>query len=409
MAGVEVRGIDDDELSEFIRAEAPAWGHRVTDVGIDQQRAILEPDRVTVCVDDGRFVGGAAILTRKLTVPGERQLPMAAVTWVFVHPTHRRQGLMRRLLVGQLEGLRDGGEPIAALGASQSQLYRRFGYGVGSFVAFVEIDTAHRAWAVPVVATGRLEMAEAGVALGLVPDLYDRIRRVRNGMRDRHAGEWAAHYRHATDDRGGAGPTFFVLHHSDGELDGFLSYRVAERWSPAGLPEHELRIQELVSAGYDAYVALWRYCLELDLAARVRAGRRPVDEPLSHLLADHRRLRQVVSDDLHVRIVDVPRALAGRAYSCDGAVVLEVADPLCPWVAGRYRLESEAGGSSCAPVGGAPDLRLDAAALGSILLGDVSVEALWRARLVEEVTPGAVRRATAMFTWSPRPWLPDMF
>jgi arginine deiminase len=49
------------------------------------------------------------------------------------------------------------------------------------------------------------------------------------------------------------------------------------------------------------------------------------------------------------------------------------------------------------------------AALGSVMLGDVSVEALWRARLVEELTPGAVRRATAMFAWSPRPWLPDMF
>jgi predicted acetyltransferase len=188
-----------------------------------------------------------------------------------------------------------------------------------------------------------------------------------------------------------------------------LSYRLAERWSQAGLPEYELRIQELVSAGREAYAALWRYCLEFDLAARVTSARRPVDEPLIHLLADHRRLRQVVSDDLHIRIVDVPRALAGRSYSCDGAIVLEVADPLCPWVAGRYRLKTEAGAATCVPVTGTPDVRLDAAALVSVMLGDVSGEALWRARLVEELTPGALRRATAMFAWSPRPWLRDMF
>ncbi|MEA2672248.1 MAG: hypothetical protein QOG45_2468 [Chloroflexota bacterium] len=406
---VELRGIDAGELAEFVRAEAPAWGNRITDADIAREASILEPDRVTACVDDGHVVGGAAILTRQLTVPGERQLPMAAVTWVFVHPTHRRRGLMRRLITGQLEGLRDGGEPIAALGATQSQLYRRFGYGVASFVAAVEIDTAHRGWAVPPVAGGHLEMAEPGDALGVVPGLYDRVRRLGNGMRDRHPAEWAAHYRHATEERDGAGPTFFVLHRTDGDLDGFLSYRVAERWSRAGLAEYELRIQELVSAGHGAYAALWRFCLEFDLAARVTSARRPVDEPLVHLLADHRRLRQVVSDDLHVRIVDVPRALAGRAYSCDGAIVLEVADPLCPWVAGRYRLEGEAGGATCVPVSGAPDLRLDAAALGSVMLGGVSVEALWRARLVEELTPGALRRATAMFAWSPRPWLPDMF
>ncbi len=406
---IELRGIDAGELPEFIRAKTPAWGHRVTDADVARESAILEPDRTTVCVDGGRFVGGATILTRQLTVPGERLLPMAAVTWVFVHPTHRRQGLMRRLLTGQLEGLREGGEAIAALGASQSQLYRRFGYGVASFIAEVEIETARAAWAVPPVAAGRVEMAEHGDALDAVPDLYDRVRRLRNGMRDRHPAEWAAHYRHAAEDRDGAGPIFFVLHRTDGELDGFLSYRVAERWSPSGLPEHDLRIHELVSAGHDAHVALWRHCLEFDLAARVTAARQPVDEPLRHLLADHRRLRQVVSDDLHVRIVDVPRALAARAYSCDGAVVLEVTDPVCPWVAGRYRLESEAGAATCAPVGGLPDLRLDAGALGSVLLGDVTVDALWRARLVEEVTPGAVRRATAMLAWSPRPWLPDMF
>ncbi|HEY0409768.1 MAG TPA: sterol carrier protein domain-containing protein, partial [Candidatus Dormibacteraeota bacterium] len=300
-------------------------------------------------------------------------------------------------------------EPIAALGATQSQLYRRFGYGVASFIAAVEIDTAHSGWAVPPVAAGRLEMAEPGVALGVVPDLYDSVRRLGNGMRDRHAAEWASDYRHAAEERGGAGPTFFVLHRTGGDLDGFLSYRVAERWSHAGLPEYELRIQELVSAGHEAYAALWRYCLEFDLAARVTSARRPVDEPLIHLLADHRRLRQVVSDDLFVRVVDVPRALAGRTYSCDGSILLEVADPLCPWVAGRYRLESEAGAATCAPASGLPDLRLDAAALGSALLGDVSIEALWRARLVDEVTPGALRRATAMFAWSPRPWLPDMF
>jgi|HubBroStandDraft_6_1064221.scaffolds.fasta_scaffold413547_2 hypothetical protein len=84
---VELRGIDAGELAEFIRAETPAWGNRVTDAGLAHHAAILEPERVTVCVDGGRFVGGAAILTRQLTVPGERQLPMAAVTWV-IRPPH---------------------------------------------------------------------------------------------------------------------------------------------------------------------------------------------------------------------------------------------------------------------------------------------------------------------------------
>jgi hypothetical protein len=37
------------------------------------------------------------------------------------------------------------------------------------------------------------------------------------------------------------------------------------------------------------------------------------------------------------------------------------------------------------------------------------VAALHRAGIVEELTDGAVRRASAMFSWSPRPWLNHLF
>jgi hypothetical protein len=37
------------------------------------------------------------------------------------------------------------------------------------------------------------------------------------------------------------------------------------------------------------------------------------------------------------------------------------------------------------------------------------VERLWRAGLVAEHNPGAVRRATTMFSWAPRPWTGYVF
>jgi hypothetical protein len=52
---------------------------------------------------------------------------------------------------------------------------------------------------------------------------------------------------------------------------------------------------------------------------------------------------------------------------------------------------------------------IDAASLASLLLGDTSLAALHRAGLVEESHPGAVPRASAMFSRAPRPWLNHMF
>src|SRR2546428_10353214 len=47
-------------------------------------------------------------------------------------------------------------------------------------------------------------------------------------------------------------------------------------------------------------------------------------------LADPRRARPQLNDNLWVRIVDLPRALAERRYSCPEDMVLEVRDEILP-------------------------------------------------------------------------------
>jgi hypothetical protein len=86
-----------------------------------------------------------------------------------------------------------------------------------------------------------------------------------------------------------------------------------------------------------------------------------------------------------------------------------VRDETCPDIAGRYRVEGGLDGATAATTDAAPDLVLDAASLGAVVLGDTSLAALHRAGLVEESHPGAVPRASAMFSWSPRPWLNHIF
>ena len=74
----------------------------------------------------------------------------------------------------------------------------------------------------------------------------------------------------------------------------------------------------------EAYAALWRHLLDVDLIARVTAERRPLDEPLRFLLADSRQPKTTVADGIWLRLVDVQAALAGRRYAREGRLLLQV-------------------------------------------------------------------------------------
>ena len=146
-----------------------------------------------------------------------------------------------------------------------------------------------------------------------------------------------------------------------------------------------------------------------------RLPRRPVDDPLLYQLADPRRTRPKLNDNLWVRIVDLPRALAGRRYSCPVDVVLEVRDEILPANAGRWRLSTTTaapgGGlaASCVPASSPADLALDVTELGAAYLGGTRLGALAGSGLVAELRPGATRQLSAALTWDPAPWCPMVF
>jgi predicted acetyltransferase len=131
----------------------------------------------------------------------------------------------------------------------------------------------------------------------------------------------------------------------------------------------------------------------------------PPDHPLFFLLAEPRRARFRMSDGLWVRLVDVGAALSGRAYLGDGSVVFDVRDSFCPWNEGRWKLDGGVAARTDAPA----DIALDVASLGATYLGAVSFTQLRDALRLEELTPGAVARADAIFAWRPLPWCPEIF
>jgi predicted acetyltransferase len=371
----------------------------------------FEFDRSLVAFDGAEPVGVAGAYSFQLSVPGGETLPAAGVTWVAVLPTHRRRGVLTSLMRRQLADVRDRGEPVAVLWASEAGIYSRYGYGRASWQLSFTVRRGEGALAstAPDARDVRLRMAEPSAVLAEMAKIYQTIMPSRPGFVARHDVWWQRLIQDPAEERHGAGPLRCVLAEQQGEPRGYALYSGLDRWdNPAMLPDAVIMVRELMAATPAAGAALWADLLGRDLAGEVGVQRRPVDDPLLYQLADPRRTRPQLSDALWVRIIDVPAALAGRRYSCPVDVVLEVRDELIPSNAGVWRLTAD-GDARCVPAGSAPDVVLDVTELGAAYLGGIRLGALAHAGLVTELRPGAVRRLSAAMAWDPAPWCPVIF
>jgi predicted acetyltransferase len=395
---------------DFPKASALLFGlfHRAIDQETqDLDRLVWEADRTLVVTDGEEVVGHTFAAARDLSVPGA-VLPAAHVTGVGVAPTHRRRGILTRLMQRQLRDLRDAGrEPLAVLWASEARIYPRFGYGLASTRLELTIDP--REVKLPAAtAGGRLR---AGAPADLLPELtkvYDTLRPDRPGWSSRDDTWWAQVLADHPGNREGATERRVVVHEGEGGVDGYALWRSKAGWTETG-PNGEVRVSEIAAADPVAYAALWRFLLGIDLARRVTYEFAAVDDPLLHLASDPRQLGTHFSDGLWARVVDLPAALAARRYASEVDVVFEVSDPLLSENAGRWRLAGGPGGATCERTDAAPDLAADITDLGAAYLGGTSLAALARAGRVRELRPGTLNPASTAFGWHRLPAAPEVF
>ena len=117
------------------------------------------------------------------------------------------------------------------------------------------------------------------------------------------------------------------------------------------------------------------------------------------------RLRELDHCQVVCNIPELEAALAARRYSVADRLVLGITGP------GGVRvvaLDGGPDGAECGPTDAAPDVVADAAVLGACLLGGSRWADLAAAGRVT-ATPEALRRADAMFAWSPAPAMLSSF
>ncbi len=399
---LELRTITDGEIEEFRAALMTTFGDDADDAdpnGAGRFRALIPPGRAWVVRDGGQVVATAASFTHELVIPGGT-MAMAGLTMVTVRPTHRRRGLLRRLVDRHLADARDHGEAVSGLWASEAAIYGRFGYGVATFVDALEADLGGLE-----VAAGReldavtwLDEPGARVAL---PPIYARATADRPGAFVRSDAWWRERrFLEAPFSRAGASRRRHVAARRGDELTGYVAFRQRSKWDDA-VAAGTVEVLELVAQDARAEATLWRFLAGIDLFPRVSWGLAPVDGLLPWLIADARRVRRRRSDGMWLRLDDVAVALAARAYADDGALVLDVEGT-------RVRLEAAGGVAACAPSTATADLTVDRAGLGSLFLGAVTATTLARAGRAHG-RAAAVARADRLFAWPVDAWCPEVF
>jgi predicted acetyltransferase len=365
---------------------------------------VLPLERMLAAFDDGRIVGGAGGFPFELSVPGG-SVPCAGTSVVGVSPTHRRRGVLRAMMRAHLDQTHELGRPLAALWASEETIYGRYGYGVAGYGGEIEVPRERVAFAAPLERRGAVRIVEKEEASSTFPALYEQFRLQRPGAFSRTQEWWGLRtLEDQPDRRHGGGPKRFALLELDGEPAAYAIYRHHMGWE-AGTTTGKVQVIEAIGRDPQSTAELWRYLLDIDWVAKIASALVPPDHPLFFLLAEPRRMRYRMGDAVWVRLVDVGAALSARAYPEDGELVFEVRDAFCSWNDGRWRLVD----GKAQRTDAAPNLRCDVAVLGSIYLGGVKLAALAQAKLVEELTPGAILRADGIFRHGLHPWCLEIF
>ncbi len=368
--------------------------------------SLLPRERMHAVFDDGHVVAGAGAYGLELTLPGG-PTPCAGVTVVGVLPSHRRRGLLRRMMEMQLRDVRERGEPIAALWASEETIYGRFGYGLASLSINLGIRRRNVRIRSELPQEGAVRLVENDEALRVLPSLYDRIRKRSPGFVSRSRGWWETRtLGDRPENRRGAGPLVRALYERDGRAAGWALYRIAQEGTTFEEWKKTVRVVELQGTDDAARRELWRFLLGIDWTDDVTIEGLAVDDSVLLLVDRPNELRPRVFDGLWVRPVDVGGALAARGVARDGRVTLEVtADPHFPDNVGTWTVE----GDRVRRTSRRPDVRLDVQGLGMTMLGGFTFAELARAGRVEEAARGGLARADALFRAERAPWCPEIF
>ncbi|WP_269048473.1 GNAT family N-acetyltransferase [Paenarthrobacter sp. Z7-10] len=334
---------------------------------------------------------------KTLNVGNGTLLPAHLITAVTVRGTHRRRGILRKVIGTDLRQAQADGVAVAALTASEATIYGRFGFGPATHYRSIQVDSGPKFSLKGSTKSGMVDIADPQVLKDLEPELFEQLHATTFGSIGRQdayrylaSGAWT--YDHPEPDKNVRAA---VHYGADGVLDGYVAYKFTG-WdkTPA-----TVAVRDLLATTPQAYLALWGYLGSIDLVERVSWKRAPMDDPLEWALTDKRGYEvKGVEDHLWLRILDVAAALGARYYWTDGSITLKVNDPLS-LAQGVYRLDVAKGSGTVTGLEepAQAELELGIAELSSLYLAGIPAQILAAAGTITERRVGAAAEFDRLF------------
>ena len=404
--GVEIRPATAAEMKDLGILGGYVYGGTFGD-GPDNIIANENRPEWTLCAFvDGQLASSFSNLPFTMRANGTA-LPLAGVSTIGTQPEHRRQGFVRRIHTQALAAMRDAGQPVAALWASQAAIYQRYGYALGTIRRHYSVDTVDIRFFDDDAGSQPVARVPTASAYDTLKAVYIAFVEQRMGYLHRGKALWR---QNALEEVAEDGPVWVAVSTgANGEATGYVVYTLRAGRVEHAARDQQLAIRDLAWLNADAYRSLWRFIASHDLVGRVRWHEAPRDDPAPELMVEPRLLNAEDREGAWYRIVDARAALASRGYDAEGKLAIGLPeDPLTPWNNGVWQLDASPDGATARATTGEPDIRLTAKALASLWTGFRSATELAAWGLLDG-DHKAVLRADALFQTRHAPHCPDHF
>ena len=141
MTDTQIRIVAATDADRYLATDQTVWFGEVLSATTEEQLIGLPVDQRFAAEIDGAdastYAGIYGVFPMTLAVPGTggglRRVACSGLTWVGVHPDHRRQGVLTAMLRDHFEQVHaEPGTHVSALHASEPAIYGRHGYGLAS-------------------------------------------------------------------------------------------------------------------------------------------------------------------------------------------------------------------------------------------------------------------------------------
>ena len=377
---------------EMLEVDGWAFSNTPQEATVEALKGVIDWDRArgvevsdAAITEPGTLVGCHSSQGYEMRVPGGGTVSTSGLTWVGVHSAHRRRGILTDMIDDHFTRALARGEVVSTLFAAETAIYQRFGYGLacpnyrmsaGRALALrevpdsddlrIDLENADAEKHGPIIrellARSTRPGTHATVSDVLIQDLFLDPELWRDG---------AERLRFACV-RDANGPRAFATFVRKGSWEG-------------GEPSGEMTIWTWLALDAAAERRLFSVITDLDLLSKVKARNIALDAPLVMLLEDVRGAHLMLQDNLWVRILDLPKALAARSFAADADVTIEVFDKQLEANNGLWRLRIAGGTAHATKEPSAsvmPDVSISMQDLSAAYLGGVTFNALASAELI---------------------------